>query len=60
VPAIATVRNGLLAFFDAGNEMLMARFNVRRQRKFLDIIYRTLKNKWVFADFPNFVLAEGA
>ena len=29
-------------------------------RKFLDIIYRTLKNKWVFADFPNFVLAEGA
>lgn len=29
-------------------------------RKFLGIIYRTLKNKWVFADFPNFVLAEGA
>jgi transposase len=28
-------------------------------RKFLGIIYRTLKNKWVFADFPNFVLAEG-
>lgn len=27
--------------------------------KFLGIIYRTLKNKWVFADFPNFVLAEG-
>ena len=27
-------------------------------RKFLGIIYRTLKNKWVFADFPNFVLAE--
>jgi transposase len=25
-------------------------------RKFLGIIYRTLKNKWVFADFPNFVL----
>jgi hypothetical protein len=22
------------------------------------IIYRTLKNKWVFEDFPNFVLAE--
>jgi transposase len=29
-------------------------------RKFLGIIYRTLKNHWVFEDFPNFVLAEGA
>lgn len=28
-------------------------------RKFLGIIYRTLKHNWVFADFPNFVLAEG-
>ncbi len=28
-------------------------------RKFLGIIYRTLKYKWVFADFPNFVLTEG-
>jgi transposase len=28
-------------------------------RKFLGIIYRTLKNDWVFADFPNYVLAEG-
>lgn len=27
-------------------------------RKFLGIVYRTLKNRWVFADFPNFVLAE--
>jgi len=27
-------------------------------RKFLGIIYRTLKNDWVFEDFPNFVLAE--
>lgn len=27
-------------------------------RKLLGIIYRTLKNNWVFADFPNFVLAE--
>jgi transposase len=26
-------------------------------RKFLGIIYRTLKNKWIFKDFPNFVLA---
>jgi len=29
-------------------------------RKFLGIIYRTLTNRWVFADFPNFVLAEEA
>ena len=27
--------------------------------KFLGIIYYTLKNNWVFEDFPNFVLAEG-
>jgi len=27
-------------------------------RKFLAIIYHTLKNNWVFEDFPNFVLAE--
>jgi len=27
-------------------------------RKVLGIIYRTLKNKWLFEDFPNFVLAE--
>jgi hypothetical protein len=27
-------------------------------RKFLGIIYRTLKYNWVFADFANFVLAE--
>jgi transposase len=27
-------------------------------RKFLGIIYKTLKHKWVFEDFPNFVLAE--
>ncbi len=29
-------------------------------RKFLGIIYRTLKNKWVFEDFPNFVLEEAS
>jgi transposase len=29
-------------------------------RKLLGIIYRTLKNNWVFEDFPNFVLAEAA
>lgn len=27
-------------------------------RKFLGIIYSTLKNNWVFEDFPNFVLSE--
>lgn len=29
-------------------------------KKFLGIIFTTLKNDWVFEDFPNFVLAEGA
>lgn len=29
-------------------------------RKFLGIIYRTLKHQWVFADFPNFVLVDHA
>ena len=27
-------------------------------RKFLGIVYRTLKHGWVFSDFPNFVLEE--
>lgn len=27
-------------------------------RKFLGIIYQTLKNNWIFEDFPNFVLKE--
>ena len=27
-------------------------------RKYLGIIYNTLKNNWVFADFNNFILAE--
>jgi len=29
-------------------------------RKFLGIIYKTLKNGWVFEDFPKFVLAPAA
>src|SRR5262249_47023586 len=29
-------------------------------RRFLGMIYRTLKNNWVFEDFTNFVLAEQA
>jgi transposase len=28
-------------------------------RKFLGIIYKTLKNNWIFEDFPRFVLANG-
>ena len=27
-------------------------------RKFLSIIYKTLKNNWIFEDFPHFVLAN--
>jgi transposase len=29
-------------------------------RKFLGVIYHTLKNDWVFEDFPNFVIAGAA
>ena len=29
-------------------------------RKFLGVVYRTLKNNWLFEDFPNFVLKEVA
>ena len=29
-------------------------------KKFLGIIYATLKNDWTFEDFPNFVIAEAA
>jgi transposase len=31
---------------------------IATSRKFLGIIYKTLKNDWVFEDFPNFVLAS--
>jgi transposase len=31
---------------------------IATERKFLGIIYRTLREGWVFSDFPNFVLAE--
>jgi transposase len=27
-------------------------------RKFLGVIYQTLKNNWVFEDFPNFILVD--
>jgi transposase len=32
--------------------------NIALARKFLGVIYYTLKNHWVFEDFPNFVLAS--
>ena len=31
---------------------------IATSRKFLGIIYNTLKNNWIFEDFPNFVLAN--
>ena len=33
--------------------------NIALARKFLGIIYKTLKRDWVFVDFPNFVLETG-
>lgn len=35
-----------------------AKAKIAAARKFLGIIYKTLKNNWVFEDFNNFVLAE--
>lgn len=32
--------------------------NIALARKFLGVIFHTLKNNWVFQDFPNFVLAS--
>jgi len=29
-------------------------------KKFLGVIYNTLKNNWIFEDFPNFVLAKAS
>jgi hypothetical protein len=32
--------------------------NIALARKLLEVIYHTLKNNWMFEDFPNFVLAS--
>jgi hypothetical protein len=32
--------------------------NIALARKFLGVIYHTLKNIWVFEGFPNFVMAS--
>lgn len=33
--------------------------NIALARKLLEIVYRTLRNGWVFEDFPSFRLADG-
>jgi len=35
-----------------------AKANIALARKFLDIVYRTLKNKWMFEDFTQFKLVK--
>ncbi len=35
-----------------------AKANIALARKFLGIIYKTLKNDWIFVDFPNFKIVE--
>jgi transposase len=35
-----------------------AKANIALARKFLGVIYHTLKNNWIFKDFSNFVLAS--
>lgn len=35
-----------------------AKIDIAWARKSLGVIYDTLRNNWVFEDFPNFVLAS--
>ena len=35
-----------------------AKANIALAKKFLGIIFKTLKNDWIFEDFPNFVLVN--
>ena len=35
-----------------------AKANIALARKFLDIVYRTLKNNWMFEDFTQFKLVK--
>jgi hypothetical protein len=50
--------HNLLLSYELLIKKLLQKGDTSTARKFLGIIYLTLKNKWVFADFPNFVLAE--
>ncbi len=55
-----------MVVFSVFTELLLTNKNNRGRgktiiataREFLGIIYKTLKNDWVFEDFPNFVIAN--
>jgi hypothetical protein len=55
------MRNYYLPRFDMNNDGGVDMTDIAifaPARKFLGIIYETLKNNWIFEDFPNFVLAS--
>ena len=55
---IAKRYNSYLNYFHASVKCRRggAKANIALARKFLDIVYRTLKNKWIFEDFTQFKL----
>ena len=50
----------LNAYYEKKKSRGTGRVIIALARRFPGIIYRTLKNKWLFEDLPNFVLAEAA
>jgi len=48
------------AVYDSEATKTTGRVNclIATARKFLGIIYQTLKNDWIFEDFPTFVIAN--
>ena len=56
----ALLKRHLKAYYEKKKSRGTGKAIIALARKFLGIIYRTLKNKWLFEDFPNFVLAEEA
>lgn len=57
---IAKRYNSYLFHFHEGIKMRRggAKANIALARKFLEIIYRTLKNHWIFEDFTRFKIAK--
>jgi hypothetical protein len=49
---------GLKNYYERKKSRGTGKAIIAQARKFLGIIYQTLRNKWMFEDFPNFVPAE--
>ena len=53
-----TAKHLLLVEDEQSLRQAIAQAHLALARKFLGVIYHTLKNNWVFEDFPNCVLAS--